>query len=1016
MEKISSRFGPEAEMYFFTRGINQLAQANSEAVGQIDAVENDVFITRADGAKATAKAGSPIYLGDVVETGPKGSVGMVFVDNSTFALADNGKMTIDELVYDPSSETGGSVFNIAAGVFTFVSGQIAKGGVEDMTITTPVATIGIRGTSGGGKIVNPQLTNSDSGTPPSGVFSNFNDPVTGQPGEFTISTATGSQTLNSVNATSRVPSPFVPPSQPVQLPESAIKAFFQAAQAAMPKSPLPSDKSQDESNISTEDQEATDSQENEDEQTEESSESEEEENIEAADGVPQEGEIPIEAAGLIDGELGTDAGIDIADAPKASLEGNTELLENADPGLAEGELLANELAQNGLPPDGVPNDQQMMADQAAAEAFSKILASGGDLDAAFDAAAVVAGEATTRFGIETGRMDMFTPESTVNDILASTIDSAMGGLGGFGPDSPVSAGQGMSATYSGDIDRAQDFIDEIIQESVQKFAEEAAAAMGDVVIGFMESGLIDTAAAGEMLSGFSIIGERPQDSGPKSFDDEISNGPIGMGSMTMGNMGPDTLGLGTFGAFNFDNFLMDDFFEEEKDLFFYDFDDDFITNISESPSFYSISVTGSTSVTLHSNADDIVNGSSSNDEITFLGNSEDRDTFKGGDGTDTIILQNGINNLMGFSSIEIITLGAGDLTNSIEINEALSGQTINGTSGTDNISVGGISSLDTIAGGSGTDKLSITDIGSTTIIDADFTNISGFESVDLSSDSSYNLTLSSNAKTAFSSSLTLNATGVSSGDITISASNFSPNLIADMSGTSGVVSITSGSGGDTLTGGSGADTLTGKQGIDTLTGGAGDDTLSGNAGADTLTGGTGNDTFWGGVGDDTITGGSGSDIYQFKAISSGGSHSNGVDTLVYKNYSDFSSDIFDFKTAGIAGIGSSQETLLRQTISGLTNPDTQGILIFTDDAVGSATDLANSLNATTLDTLSDLNDRVVIWESTSTKIGIAIVSNSDSSDNDDLAVNQVAEITGIEDQSAVDTFIEALTAQNFDII
>ena len=50
---------------------------------------------------------------------------------------------------------------------------------------------------------------------------------------------------------------------------------FQAAQAAMPKSPLPYDKSQDESNISTEDQEATDSQENEDEQTEESSEEDE---------------------------------------------------------------------------------------------------------------------------------------------------------------------------------------------------------------------------------------------------------------------------------------------------------------------------------------------------------------------------------------------------------------------------------------------------------------------------------------------------------------------------------------------------------------------------------------------------------------------------------------------------------------------------------------------------------------------------------------------------------------------
>ncbi|MFQ5766192.1 MAG: hypothetical protein ACE5GT_14825, partial [Rhodospirillales bacterium] len=123
----------------------ELAQATTpagESVGQIAAVEGTVFITRTDGSKVQASDGTPIFQGDLVETGAGGAIGITFADDSTFSLAENGSMVIDEMVYDPGSQTGTSAISIAEGVFTFVSGQIAKTGVDAMVITTPVAVIG----------------------------------------------------------------------------------------------------------------------------------------------------------------------------------------------------------------------------------------------------------------------------------------------------------------------------------------------------------------------------------------------------------------------------------------------------------------------------------------------------------------------------------------------------------------------------------------------------------------------------------------------------------------------------------------------------------------------------------------------------------------------------------------------------------------------------------------------------------------------------------------------------------
>jgi hypothetical protein len=90
------------------------------------------------------------------------AVGITFVDDTVFSLGEEGRMVIDEMVYDPATQEGAFSANLVQGVFTFVSGEIAKTGVDSMTVSTPVATIGIRGTKVAGRAAQEGADNTIS--------------------------------------------------------------------------------------------------------------------------------------------------------------------------------------------------------------------------------------------------------------------------------------------------------------------------------------------------------------------------------------------------------------------------------------------------------------------------------------------------------------------------------------------------------------------------------------------------------------------------------------------------------------------------------------------------------------------------------------------------------------------------------------------------------------------------------------------------------------------------------------
>ena len=126
-------------------------------------------------------------------------------DESTFSLGDSGRMVLDDMVYDPGGDDNSMGVSLVSGAFTFVSGQIAKSDPDAMALKTPVATIGIRGTSLAGKIGGEGEENS---------FSLLADPG-GTVGEIVLTNDGGTVVLNQVGATVGITSMTQAPPAPV---------------------------------------------------------------------------------------------------------------------------------------------------------------------------------------------------------------------------------------------------------------------------------------------------------------------------------------------------------------------------------------------------------------------------------------------------------------------------------------------------------------------------------------------------------------------------------------------------------------------------------------------------------------------------------------------------------------------------------------------------------------------------------------------------------------------------------
>lgn len=115
------------------------------SIGQVVDQTGPAVIER-DKDVIPSKVDTGVEMNDNVVT-QQGRVGILFEDATRVQVTEQSKLLIDEFVYDPKhSDAGKLTIKVLEGTARYASGQIAKNNPQSVKITTPTATIAVRGT------------------------------------------------------------------------------------------------------------------------------------------------------------------------------------------------------------------------------------------------------------------------------------------------------------------------------------------------------------------------------------------------------------------------------------------------------------------------------------------------------------------------------------------------------------------------------------------------------------------------------------------------------------------------------------------------------------------------------------------------------------------------------------------------------------------------------------------------------------------------------------------------------
>ena len=120
------------------------AYSKSE-IGAIGQVQGSGVLERGKSIIIDGEVGAAVQSMDEAVTA-NGTMRIDFVDETRVELTEQSRLVIDEFVYDPANDIGSLSIKASLGTVRYASGQIAKKYKQNVKISTPSATIGVRGT------------------------------------------------------------------------------------------------------------------------------------------------------------------------------------------------------------------------------------------------------------------------------------------------------------------------------------------------------------------------------------------------------------------------------------------------------------------------------------------------------------------------------------------------------------------------------------------------------------------------------------------------------------------------------------------------------------------------------------------------------------------------------------------------------------------------------------------------------------------------------------------------------
>jgi hypothetical protein len=117
----------------------------SPKIATVQKVSGTATVVR-QGQTISATVGLEIWESDTLRTGPNGSMGVVFNDDTLLSLGPGSVLVVDKFLFAPRQRKFSIVLRMIKGTAVYLSGLISRLAPESAYFETPTASIGIRGT------------------------------------------------------------------------------------------------------------------------------------------------------------------------------------------------------------------------------------------------------------------------------------------------------------------------------------------------------------------------------------------------------------------------------------------------------------------------------------------------------------------------------------------------------------------------------------------------------------------------------------------------------------------------------------------------------------------------------------------------------------------------------------------------------------------------------------------------------------------------------------------------------
>jgi len=137
--------GPWSRWLLTSLALGLSSTAAFAEIGQIKVAKGQVSVDR-KGQVLPGQVGLLLEAADVLKTGADGSVGVTMRDNTLLSAGPNSILALERFEFDATTSQGRFDSQLRRGTLSVVSGRIAKQSPEAMTLRTPSAVLGVRGT------------------------------------------------------------------------------------------------------------------------------------------------------------------------------------------------------------------------------------------------------------------------------------------------------------------------------------------------------------------------------------------------------------------------------------------------------------------------------------------------------------------------------------------------------------------------------------------------------------------------------------------------------------------------------------------------------------------------------------------------------------------------------------------------------------------------------------------------------------------------------------------------------